>query len=152
LAHVSGPRIRLEERERLRREALLDAVLQVEPLQRALDEEPPVVPALAQRRQLHEEVAQPEGEVVAERGAELLPRAVRRPEDADVHLRRRVGAERLELALRERAEEHDLRAHVEIADLVQEDDAAVRRLEAALAVGGRAGEAPAPVAEELADG
>ena len=63
----------------------------------------------------------------------------------------RLGrAERADLAVLEHAQQAHLHARVRLADLVEEDRAAVRDLEQALLVGVRAGEGAAPVAEELA--
>src|SRR4029453_13569073 len=60
------------------------------------------------------------------------------------------GAGRLDLAVREHAQQLPLHAERQLADLVQEDRPAVRRLEQALAVAVRAGERAAEVPEELA--
>src|SRR5207244_7919542 len=66
----------------------------------------------------------------------------------DLDLLRRADA--LDLAVLEHAQQLHLYAERQLADLVQEDGAAVRRLEEALAVAVGAGEGAAHVPEELA--
>jgi len=75
---------------------------------------------------------------------------VRRRQDADVHRQRPAAAQALELPLLQDPQELDLQGGGEIADLVEEDRAAIRQLEAALALGDGTGEGPLLVAEELA--
>ena len=107
---------------------------------------------LAKRRQVELHHAEAEGEVVAERALAHhgLEVAVRRGDHAHVDLDRVVGPDADHLAGLERAQQVGLRREGHVADLVQEERAAGRRLEAALAAGGRAGEGPLLVAEELA--
>jgi hypothetical protein len=76
--------------------------------------------------------------------------AVGRGDHPHVDLDGLVAADALELALLEEAEQLDLGRRREIADLVEEQGAAVRLLEAAFARARRAGERTALVAEELA--
>ena len=75
---------------------------------------------------------------------------MRRAEDPDVDAERVVLADPADLARLEEPEQLDLHALVELADLVEEERAAVGDLEQPLAVGVGAGEGPFAVAEELA--
>ena len=70
-------------------------------------------------------------------------------DQAHVDLDRVGAAEPLELALLQHAQQLDLRGQVDVADLVEEQRAAVGQLEAALAPLLRAGEGALLVAEEL---
>ena len=93
-------------------------------------------------------------EVLAELAAldHRLQVAVRRADDADVGADGRRPADALERALLEDAEERDLRARRDVADLVEEERAALGQLEAAAAARDGAGEGALLVAEELATG
>ena len=62
---------------------------------------------------------------------------------------RPLRAERLELALLQHAQQLGLQRRRDLADLVEEDRAAVGQREAALLVGRRAGERALVVAEQL---
>src|SRR5439155_2580690 len=75
---------------------------------------------------------------------------VGRGDQPDVHPDRRVTADALHLLLLDRAQELGLGLERHVADLVEEERAAVRGLELALAPGDRAGERAPLVAEELA--
>ncbi len=117
-----------------------------------LGEETDVLESLAQRRDVDADDVEPVKEILAE-GAVLdllLEPLVRRGEDADVGLEGLVSADPRELAALEDAEELalDLKRHV--ADLVEEEGAAVALLEAADALRHRPGEGALLVAEELA--
>ena len=70
-------------------------------------------------------------------------------DQTDVHPDGLVAADPLELPGLEHAQELGLRGRAELADLVEEQGAAVGLLELALAPGLRAGERPALVAEQL---
>ena len=70
--------------------------------------------------------------------------------DADVDLDRLLAADALEPALLEHAQELGLQAERQLADLVEEQRAAVGHLEAAGLLFGRAGERALLVAEQLA--
>ena len=114
-------------------------------------ERPEVVEAIAQRRQVDREHVEPVVEVLAELALldHLLEVAVRRRHEANVDLHGLVAADALELALLQRAEQLDLHLHREVADLVEEQRAAVGELEAAAAALHRAREAALLVAEQL---
>ncbi len=71
-------------------------------------------------------------------------------DDPDVDRDRRTAADALDLALLEDAEELGLGLQGQLADLVQEEGAAVGQLEAADAAGDGAGEGALLVAEQLA--
>src|SRR4051794_12697891 len=94
----------------------------------------------------------PKEQVLAELvgGDHLAEVAVGRTEDADVHAERVVLADAAEFARFEEPEQLHLHALVELADLVEEERAAVGHLEQPLAVGVGPGERTATVAEELA--
>ena len=83
---------------------------------------------------------------VAHAGVEIL---IRRGDDAHVHAYRLLPADAIELALREHAQQPRLQRRRDVADLVEEQRAAVRLLEAPLAPRLRARERAALVAEEL---
>ena len=88
--------------------------------------------ALAQRGQADRHDVEPVEEVLAERALrdELLQIAVRRRDEAHVDADRLDAADALELALLQRAEELHLHLDGDLADLVEEERAAVRELEA----------------------
>ena len=117
-----------------------------------LHQERDVLGALAERRELDREDAEAVVEVLAERlladGLEQV--AVGRGDDPDVDLARRRAADPVELALLQDAQQLGLGLGGELADLVEEDRAAVGQLEPAGAAGDRAGEGPLLVAEQLA--
>ena len=69
-------------------------------------------------------------------------------DDAHVHAPRVARADRHDLAVLEHAQQLRLERRRHVADLVEEQRAAVRQLEPSLAIGGRAGERAAHVAEE----
>ena len=91
-----------------------------------------------------------EEEVVAEAAAAHLAIEVapRRREDADVDALPSAGADALHLAALDRAEELGLERRLELADLVEEERAAVGLLEDAAVLRQRSGEGAALVAEE----
>ena len=93
---------------------------------------------------------QPIVEVLAEAalGHLLGQVAVGGRDDAHVHPRRPLGADRVDLALLQRAQQLDLHVERQLADLVEEQDAAVRLLELAQVLVGGAGEAALLVAEQ----
>ena len=106
------------------------------PAQEMIGEERHVPPALAQGRQRQVEHLEAEVEVLAE--APLLHHlpqvAMGGGDDPHVHLLRAVGAEALDLAELEEAQQLGLRLDGDLADLVEEQGAAVGRGEAAGAV------------------
>ena len=110
-----------------------------------------VVAALAQRRNLDREHRQPEEQVLAELplGHPLLEVAVGRGDDADVDVQRLGAADPLETPLLERAQDLRLQRQRQLADLVEEQRAAMRQLEPAGLARRRAGERALLVAEQL---
>src|SRR5262249_20152693 len=70
-------------------------------------------------------------------------------DDAHVDADDLLAADAVELAFLQDAEQFGLRCAVEVADLIEEDAAAIGELELAAAGGGRAGEGALLVAEEL---
>ena len=121
-------------------------------LQEGGRQERDVLAPLAQRRQRHREDVEPVEEVLAEPpGRHLgLEVAVGGGDDADVHRQRHVLADPADLLLLQDPVELDLHRQRQVADLVEEDGAAVGLLEEAALQAGRAGEGAAGVAEELA--
>ena len=113
-----------------------------------------VLGALAQARQVQGAAGDPVVEVVAEGALRLLGREVPvgRADQPERALAPRVAPDALERALLDDAQQLGLERHRELADLVEEERAAVGQLERALAGGGRAGEGALLVAEELAPG
>src|SRR5206468_15924 len=103
-------------------------------LQDVLGEERDVLAALAQRRNGDGHDGEAEVEVLAEfpAGDLALQIALRRCDDADVGLDGFVSANATELARLEDAQELGLDVEREIADLVEEDRAAIGELEGAL--------------------
>src|SRR5204863_9303858 len=107
--------------------------------------------ALAERGNRDREDRQPEVEVLA-----VLPRrdgclqvAVRRGDDADVYLQGGGAADPLEPFLLERAQNLGLERKRQVADLVEEQRAAMRQLELARLARGGAGKGTLFVAEQL---
>ena len=117
-----------------------------------LDQQRQIGLAVAQRRQLHLDDREAVVEIRAElvRADLLAQAAVGRGDDAHVDRHVVVGADAADLAALEHAQQLGLQVEAQLADLVEEDRAAVRGLEHALARGDRAGEGAALVAEELA--
>src|SRR5262249_5112029 len=115
------------------------------------DEQRHVAIALPQRRQEDRHDVDPVEEVLAETSGldALAQRDLRGRDDADVDLARRFAADALEAALLEDAQELDLDGQRHVVDVVQEERAAVRELEAALALPVRVRERALLVAEEL---
>ena len=97
------------------------------------DEERDVLAPLPQRRQPDGEDAQAVVEVLAEAAVRHGPLevAVGGGDDPHVHLAGPAGADALELAVLEDAEELRLDVEGELADLVEEERAPVGQLEAA---------------------
>ena len=117
-----------------------------------LDEQRRVAGALTERREADRDDVESVEEILAERALrdQLLQIAVRRCDEADVDAHRLDPADALELALLERAKELHLHLDGDLADLVEEQRAAVRELEASGLARDRARERAALVAEELA--
>jgi hypothetical protein len=107
---------------------------------------------LAERRQHHRVAGQPGVQVLAELAAIDHPGqvAVSGGDDADVDLDRAAGSDRHDLALLQDAEQRRLRAHRQVADLVEEERAAVCAADQPGPVLAGAGEGAALVTEELA--
>ena len=153
LADVARPRIVAERLEGVG----LDALDQVavgggEARQEVLDQAGDVFLALAQRRHPEVDDVQAVVEVLAELalGDEVLQVAVGGGDDADVDAAPgALGADLLQLAGFEEAEQQPLHAQRHLADFVEEDGAFVGGLELARLVAIGAGEAALHVTEEL---
>ena len=122
-----------------------------EALNEVLHQHREIPAARAQRRDLEIERVDPVVEILAEQpvGDARAQVAVGRRDDAHVDLHRVVAAERLDRPLLQHAQQLGLRRQRQLRDLVQEQRAAVRGLEAALAAVGGAGERAALVPEQL---
>ncbi len=107
---------------------------------------------LAQRRDAQADHVEAEVQVLAEAAGGDLCRqvAVRGGEDAHVDAHRAAAAEAVDLALLDGAQQLGLQAGVHLADLVEQQRAAVGRLELAEAAGDGAAERALLVAEQLA--
>jgi len=124
----------------------------VELREEVLDEQRDVRPALAERRQTHRNHVQAVEQICAERAVrdQLLQVAIGGRDEANVDVDRLDSADALELALLKGAEELHLHLDRDLADLVEEQRAAVRELETAGFARDRARERAALVAEKLA--
>ena len=111
-----------------------------------------VVEPLAQRRQADRHDVQAIEQILAEQALLDQPAQVAMGggDDADVGLDRRAAADRHVLAFLQHAQQPGLRLGRHVADLVEEQRAAVRLLELAGRALDRAGEGAALVAEQLA--
>ena len=109
-----------------------------------------VAEPVAQRRHPDREHVEPVVEVLAELAFldQLDHVAVGRGDEAEVDLHRALGADRIDLAFLQRAQQLDLRFERQLADLVEEQRAAVGFLELADALVGGAGERALLVAEQ----
>jgi hypothetical protein len=148
LAHVAGERVALERAQRRGRELVGRRAVAPE---HVLDQPRHVARPLAQRRQHDREHVQAEEEILAERARlhHVLERPVRGGDDARVHGERSVPAHARERLLLDRLQQLDLERERHLADLVQEQRAAVRVLEPAGLLAHGAGECALLVAEEL---
>src|SRR4051794_30452553 len=92
-----------------------------------------VFPALGERRDVELDHVQPVVEVFAEftRGNALLQLPVRGGDDAHIHIEALVRAYGADLALFERSQELHLERQWHVADLIEEQGPALRRLEEA---------------------
>ena len=111
-----------------------------------------VLQALAQRRHPNRDDAEAVVQVLAELavGDPVLEDAVRGGDHPNRDADRLLAAEPLHLAVLQHAQQLGLRRLVQVADLVEEDCAAVGQLELAAPHAGGAGECAALVAEQLA--
>src|SRR5581483_11494935 len=127
------------------------AVLGADLVEEVLGEERDVLAPIAERRHRHLEDVEAEEEVGPEAPVadHVVQVAVSRGDDPDVDLDGVAAADAPDLALLEGAEELRLHRGRHVADLVDEERAAMRALEEALAGLGRAREGALLVAEEL---
>lgn len=113
-----------------------------------------VLPALAQRRDGHQQVAQPVEQIRVKARSERVQREVRCTQNLDVHGLLAVGAERPEamMAIPEHADQLALCSLGEVLDLVEEQDPAVRFEQKAASISRRPGEGAAAVTKQEALG
>ena len=151
LAHVAGPAVALQPLHRVGIEGLPRQTLAFHQHEEVADQIRHVLGALAQRRQAQRHHVQAEEQILAknallDRDAQIL---VGRGDDAHVRLDRHAPADCGVLALLKHAQQAGLGFHRHVADLVEEERAALRLLEAP----GRARERPCEgallVAEEF---
>src|SRR5438132_6301623 len=116
-----------------------------------IDQERDVFRTLPQGRQVDDDDAQTVVEVFAKAlfGNGAFNIEVRRRDDPRVDTNRPARADRPYLAVLKNAQQLDLHGERHLSDLIEEDGAAVRLLEDALAIGCRAGERAAAVPAEL---
>ena len=151
LAHVAGPGIAGQQLERLLGDAGdATAFLGGEAREEVHGEVRHVLEALAQRRHPDREHVEAVVEVLAELAVldQLDHVAVGGGDQAEVDLHRPLGADGIDLALLQRAQQLDLRVERQLADLVEEQRAAVGLLELADAPVDGAGERALLVAEQ----
>ena len=152
LADVAGPRISLQLLDggrRQRRHLLLH--LAAKTLDECARQNRNIVRAIAQRRNRDGKHRQPEVQIFAEQfgGDAGAQRLVGGRHDPHVHLQRDGAADTLEPPLFERAENFGLQPQRQIADLVEEQRAAVRELELARLARHRAGKGALLMPEQL---
>ncbi len=136
LAHVARPVVGREHVDGRRRDAAdVLAMLGREALEEMIGKKQHVRLPLTKRRDEDREHVQPVEEVLAERAVRdrLFHVLVRRGNEPDVHFDGLGAAQALELALLEHAEQLHLRRRLDVADLVEENRAVLRELEAARA-------------------
>jgi hypothetical protein len=153
LAHVPRPVVALEQGLDLGCEAQGRAtVLPGRAVEEVGRQQPDVLPALAQGRQLDLDHVEPVVEVVAEAPGLGLGQqvAVGGGDHPDVHDPQVVVAQAPQLAALQGAQELHLGGGRHVADLVEEERAAIGALDQALAVAGGPGEGPAHGTEQLA--
>src|SRR5437764_5177126 len=152
LADVARPRVSGEGGQRVVLDPL-DVLLQasVVLLPEMLHQQRNVVPPLAQRRQVDGDDVQPIVEVLAEPSRRDLPSQVPRGGCDQAHhdARRLHSSHPLELALLDGAEQLDLHLDGDLADLIEEEGAAVGELEAAGFALDRSGEGALLETEQL---
>src|ERR1017187_1553539 len=152
LPHVAGPRVGEEKRHGLRRHAL-DGLLQLdrELLEKAVDEKGDVLLPIAERSERQRDDVQPVEEILAKAalGDGLREIPVRRRDDADVDRHGFRSAHARHATLLQDAQEVELQLRADVADFVEEERAAVRGHEFALAARRGAREGSLLVAEEL---
>ena len=143
--HVPGPGVALEGGRRRRFELDLAA-------EEVAGERHDVGRPLAERRQLHRHDVEAVQQIGAEStGIDLGPQVpIGRRDDPHVDVHRLVAADALELALLQHAQELGLHRGRHLTDLVEEERATVRELEAPDASRARASERAGLVAEQLA--
>ena len=150
LAHVARPGVARHHLERVRRERerLAGRVL----LEEVGGEQRQVIAAIAERRDLQHDDVEPVEQILAEpvllHGRTEID--VGRGDHADVDGARGAPADRPHLALLEDAQQARLDGHRHVADLVEEQRAAVGLDEHARAIGGGASERALRVPEQLA--
>src|SRR2546422_1109668 len=153
LADVTGPRVAQELLHHIGRNRL-DAPAETSGVVRdeVAHEKRDVLGPLAQGREIDGKDVQPVVEVGAKlsRLDQLLERPVRGGDDPDVAPDRVRAADPLELLLLEHAKQLRLEVQRQVTDLVEEERAAVRELEAADPACDGTGEGATLVAEELA--
>src|SRR5262249_39693350 len=143
LADVARPLVAHEQVDRVLRERLRSlGALGRDAREEVLRDARQVPDAIAERGPFERDAAQAVVEVLAELAAldHRAQIAVRRADDPAVRANRRGAADAFERALLKDAEQRDLRARRDVADLVEEERAAFGHLEAAATARDGAGE------------
>ena len=151
LADVAGPGVAAQRPLGGRRQPDAAAEIVGEDLEQAVSEHRDVLRPLAQRRDVERDRADPEVEVAAELplAHQLRQVLVRGGDQLHVDLAVAHLAEPTEALLLEDLEQLRLDLRIEVADLVEEHDAAVRDLEQSRLAADRAGEGALLVPEQL---
>src|SRR5262249_31751413 len=152
LADVTGPIVRLQQVRRLLAHAAnpLPSSLGM-PMDEIVDQERDVGPSLAKRGHFEWKHVEPV-EQVSSKGAishGRLQIAVRRLNDPDVGPDGPAASHSLEFVILQHAQQHDLGLGRQLADLVEEEGAAVGQLEAAVAPLDGSGKRALLMTEEL---
>ena len=153
LAHIAWPLMRLDGGQRVFGERRRPArIVAREALREGVREQRGVTLAVAQGRNLDDDLGQSIVKVFAEvAGLDLrLEITVRGADDAHIHRDFLATADALDLALLEETQQLGLQRHRQVADLVEEQGAAVRGFDLAECLLHGTGESPLLVAEQLA--
>ncbi len=153
LAHVAGPRV-LEQlfRDRWRQRWRGDSLRAAVAIEVVREQQQDVVVAIAKRRNENLRDVQAVIQILAKiSGRDTLTQiAIRRGNHADVHLLLNpIGAEAMNLAGFQKPQQHALHARRHLAELIEEQRAAVRENGESRFVAVRVREAAAHMAEEL---
>ena len=152
-AHIAGPIVGEQSSyAAFRKSAAFDAVFLGKTLEKMIGEDFDIPRALAERGDLDGENIEAVVEILAKFA--FLNRfeqvAVRGGKDADIDFDGFISPDAFEFPLLEDAEELGLEGEGDLTDLVEQNRAAIRQLEAAIPLVGRAGEGAFFVAEEFA--
>ena len=152
LAHIAAPRLGREPIQRCRAERPLGQAVQPGELGGQVPgQRHDILRALAQGRQLQGQHTEPEQQILAERAFRDCPLevAVAGGDQPDIDANRPRAADAIDLALLDGAQQLGLQPRLHLADLVEQQRAAIGLLEPADAAGHGTGEGAALVPEQL---